>query len=190
MAVRLENFEQSRWYPGAGLYRNVHVITTNEVHIPVWGTYVTTPEVNDRFARVNVRTKVQQGHDDRYFVKLTTSILNPSGEVVAEVEGEFTRFDGDELDQTLIVENPLLWDICQPNLYTVRSVVSKVERSGTSSGSITTAKEVVYPVDEYYTTFGIRTIEVIADKGFFLNGRLVKFQGACMHHDLGRWVAR
>jgi len=123
--------------------------------------------------------------DDRYFVKLTTSILNPSGEVVAEVEGEFTRFDGDELDQTLIVENPLLWDICQPNLYTVRSVVSKVERSGTSSGSITTAKEVVYPVDEYYTTFGIRTIEVIADKGFFLNGRLVKFQGACMHHDLG-----
>ncbi len=188
LAVRLENFEeQSRWYPGAGLYRNVHVITTNEVHIPVWGTYVTTPEVNDRFARVNVRTKVRhgEGYGDRYFVKLTTSILNPSGEVVAEAEGEFTRFDGEELEQMLIVENPLPWDIRQPNLYTVRSVVSKVQRSETSSHSTTTTEEVVYPVDEYYTTFGIRTIELIADKGFFLNGRPVKFQGACMHHDLG-----
>ena len=59
LAVRLENYEeQSRWYPGAGLYRNVHIITTNDTHIPVWGTYVTTPEINEKFARVNVRTKV------------------------------------------------------------------------------------------------------------------------------------
>ena len=59
LAVRLENFsEQSRWYPGAGLYRNVHVIVTNDSHIPVWGTYVTTPRVNEEFAEVNVKTKI------------------------------------------------------------------------------------------------------------------------------------
>lgn len=83
-----------------------------------------------------------------------------------------------------------MWDICQPNLYTLRSVVSKVERSETSSGSTATAKEVVYPVDEYYTTFGIRTIEVIADKGFFLNGRPVKFQERVCTMTWGRWVVR
>ena len=59
MAVRLENLpESSRWYPGAGLYRNVHVVMTNDVHIPVWGTYVTTPRVTAEFAKVNLKTKL------------------------------------------------------------------------------------------------------------------------------------
>ena len=86
LAVRLENFEEgSRWYPGAGLYRNVHVITTNKDHFPVWATYVTTPEVNDDFARVNVRTKIEQGDgiSDNISLKLKTSIIDPQGNAVA-----------------------------------------------------------------------------------------------------------
>ena len=188
LAVRLENMdEQSRWYPGAGLYRNVHLITTHETHIPIWGTYVTTPEVNDEFARVKVRTKVHRGKDftGDHFVKLRTSIVDPAGKVVAEVEDELTRFDVDELEQTLIVEDPQLWDIRQPNLYRVQSVLSKGERRVKNEGSKTTTEEVTYTVDNVTTPFGIRTIELRADDGFYLNGRKIKFQGVCLHHDLG-----
>ncbi len=168
LAVRLENFEeQSRWYPGAGLYRNVHVITTSEAHIPVWGTYVTTPEVNDRFARVNVRTKVVAPGEGNY--KLVTEIVDGASHVVATDEVELTPYDLGELSRDLIVEAPLLWDVLQPNLYQVNS---KLYEDGVL-------------VDEYTTPFGIRMIEIVADEGFLINGRLVKFQGACMHHDLG-----
>jgi beta-galactosidase len=188
LAVRLENFdEQSRWYPGAGLYRNVHLITTNETHIPQWGTYVTTPEVNNDFARVKVRTKVHRGEGftDKHYLRLKSSVVDPSGNVVAETEEEFTRFDGDELEQTLIVENPQLWDVLQPNLYTVQSVLYKGERSESTDGGTTRTTEMSYTVDSYSTPFGIRTIEIRPDDGFYLNGRKIKFQGACMHHDLG-----
>ncbi len=188
LAVRLENMdEQSRWYPGAGLYRNVHLITTHETHIPIWGTYVTTPEVNGDFARVKVRTKVHRGKGftGENFVRLKTSILDPDGKVVAETEDELTRFDVDELEQTLIVENPRLWDIRQPNLYRVQSMLSKGERKIKNEGAKTTTEEVAYTVDHMTTPFGIRTIELRADDGFYLNGRKIRFQGVCLHHDLG-----
>lgn len=188
LAVRLENFEEgSRWYPGAGLYRNVHVITTNKDHFPVWGTYVTTPEVNDEFARVNVRTKIEQGEgiSENVSYKLKSSIIDPEGNAVAETESYLTKFDLGELEQTLFVENPKLWDIKQPNLYKVNSVLTRIESKETVEDSKTTKIENSRVVDEYTTTFGIRTIEIIADEGFFLNGRKVKFQGVCLHHDLG-----
>ena len=188
LAVRLENFEeQSRWYPGAGLYRNVHLITTDETHIPIWGTYVTTPEVNDDFARVKVRTRVHRGKGftDENFLTLKTSLIDPAGKVVAESAVELTRFDGDELEQTLIVENPQLWDVQQPNLYQVHSQLSKGERKVKNEGAKTTTVELVRTVDNVTTPFGIRTIEIRPDDGFYLNGRKIKFQGACMHHDLG-----
>lgn len=168
LAVRLENFEEgSRWYPGAGLYRNVHVITTDESHIPVWGTYITTPEVYDNFARVNVKTKVVTGGSGEY--KLVTDIIDGDQELVASTESLLTNYDLGELSQSLIVNDPKLWDIKQPNLYKADSKLFK-------DGEL---------VDVYTTTFGIRTIEIIADEGFFLNGRKVKFQGVCLHHDLG-----
>lgn len=168
LAVRLENFEeQSRWYPGAGLYRNVHVITTNEAHIPVWGTYVTTPEVNEAFARVNVRTRIEAPGEGS--CKLVTEIVDGSSRVVATDEAVLAEYDLGELSRDLIVKDPVLWDVRQPNLYQVNSMLYK-------DGVL---------VDQYTTPFGIRTIEIVADEGFKINGRLVKFQGACMHHDLG-----
>jgi beta-galactosidase len=173
LAVKLENLEEgSRWYPGAGLYRNVHIITTNDSHIPVWGTYITTPEVNDEFAKVDVKTKVVTAGEDyngKGVYKLVTEILDGDAKLVSSTESVLTTFDQNEFSQTLIVENPKLWDIKQPNLYKAVSKLYKDDQL----------------VDEYNTTFGIRTIEVVADKGFYLNGRLVKFQGVCLHHDLG-----
>lgn len=168
LAVRLENFdEQSRWYPGAGLYRNVHLITTNETHIPIWGTYITTPVVNDNFAKVNVQTSLKAKEGSSY--KLVTEINDATQTVIASSESELDKYDLNEFSQELIIDNPLLWDVKQPNLYTA---VSKLYQDGEL-------------VDEYETTFGVRTIEVVANDGFYLNGNKVVFQGACMHHDLG-----
>ncbi len=168
LAVRLENPEESsRWYPGAGLYRNVHIITTNKDHIPIWGTYITTPEVNNEFARVNIRTKTETAGEGVY--KLKTEIFDGASNLVSSAESELTKFDLGEISQDLIVQSPKLWDIKQPNLY---SAVSRLYKDGQL-------------VDEYTTPFGIRTIDVVADEGFYLNGRLIKFQGVCLHHDLG-----
>lgn len=168
LAVRLENNEeQSRWYPGAGLYRNVHLITTNKTHIPVWGTYVTTPVVEKGFARVNVRTKVDNASSGT--LKLVTEIKDRTSKTITTVENNLSKYDSNEFSQSLIVENPQLWSVKQPNLYTVVSKLYENDKL----------------IDEYTTPFGIRTIEIKPNDGFYLNGEKIKFQGVCLHHDLG-----
>lgn len=176
LAVRLENLpESSRWYPGAGLYRNVHIVVTEDAHIPVWGTYVTTPVVRKDYAKVNVKTTVEfpANSDDKTNYSLETSILDRKGNIVATGITDLTRYDEKVFDQTLIVNNPVLWDVDNPVLYSVKSnLISKTNGAEKK-------------VDSYNTSFGIRTIEIIPNKGFFLNGEKVIFQGVCMHHDLG-----
>ena len=177
LAVRLENFEeQSRWYPGAGLYRNVHLIITNKTHIPVWGTYVTTPEVNDDFARVNVQTKIENMFQNAaYYLK--TVIKNNQGKVVSEIGTELSKYDGNEVNQTLYIDNPERWTLKNPALYTVES---KLLEGKMVAGAPTTTV-----LDEYTTPFGICTIEIKPNDGFYLNGKKIKFQAVCLHHDLG-----
>ncbi|MGL5317576.1 MAG: beta-galactosidase GalB [Bacteroidales bacterium] len=169
LAVRLENkVESSRWYPGAGLYRNVHLIVTNDVHVPVWGTQVTTPVIKENFAKVNIRTKLETAGKTGEF-KIVTDILDPKGAKVCTVDQLLNEFSENTFDQTAVVEKPQLWDTENPNLY---KAVSTVYHNGQE-------------VDTYSTTFGIRTIEIIPDKGFFLNGKRTQFKGVCNHHDLG-----
>ena len=170
LAVRLENrTEQSRWYPGAGLYRNVHVIITDDVHIPLWGTYVTTPVVRADFAKVIIRTKVEGNNTPNAKYRLSTHILNPAGVIVAKTETQLTKYDENEFRQDLVVENPQLWSTSSPTLY---KAVSRLYADSKL-------------VDEYATTFGIRTIEVRPNDGFYLNGVKTVFKGVCNHHDLG-----
>ena len=84
--MELENKERaSRWYPGAGLYRNVHVVSTSKVHIPVWGTYVTTPKVTDDYASVRLQMKIDGAPKDSW-VTVETDILDPAGDgILCEV---------------------------------------------------------------------------------------------------------
>lgn len=171
LAVRLENKpESSRWYPGAGLYRNVHLVITEDVHIPVFGTQLTTPVVKANFARVNIKTKINypQCKTVNNF-QLLTELVDKNGKLVASNRKALTAYDLDVIEQDLIVEHPLLWDTDTPNLY---KAISKLYQG-----------EVLK--DEYTTSFGIRTLEMIPDKGFFLNGKRTVFKGVCMHHDLG-----
>lgn len=169
LAVRLENKPQSsRWYPGAGLYRNVHVLVTPKIHVPVWGTFVTTPYVSEEYASVNIKTElehVSEGTD----ISIETSILDLSGKVVAKKKNVQRLNHGRPLEQFLTVDHPELWSPESPHLYVAKSVISIEGRE----------------IDEFTTRFGIRKIEFIADKGFFLNGQRRKFQGVNLHHDLG-----
>lgn len=168
LAVRLENRPQSsRWYPGAGLYRNVHVVTTEKIHVPVWGTQITTPFVKDEYASVCLHTTILNAGKTELTV--TTDIVDADGQVVSTKTNKGYINHDQPFTQNFIVEQPKLWSPETPVLY---KAVSKIYAGDTL-------------LDTYITRFGIRTIEYVPDKGFYLNGKRRKFQGVCNHHDLG-----
>lgn len=168
LAVRLENRPQSsRWYPGAGLYRNVHLVQTEKVYVPVWGTQLTTPHVAHDYASVCLKTTICGAGEK--LVRIVTVIVSPEGKVVAEKDNTLKINHGKPFEQNFLVDTPVLWSPEQPALY---RAISEIYVDGKQ-------------VDTYTTRFGIRSIEIVADKGFFLNGEHRKFQGVCNHHDLG-----
>lgn len=171
LAVRLENQnESSRWYPGAGIYRNVHLIVTEDAHVPVWGTQVVTDEIGSDYACISQKTdlEVPAGKSLKDYT-LVTEIKDATGRVVAQNRCSAESAKAQHYTQQFVVENPQLWTVDTPNLYTSESRIYE--------GS--TLK------DTYTTTFGIRQVKLEAGKGFFLNGKLIKFKGICQHHDLG-----
>jgi beta-galactosidase len=172
IAVRLApEDESSRWYPGAGLYRHVWIDATGPVHVARDGTFVTTTAVTEAAATVSIRTEVRNRESAPAKIRLETAILDPEGRQVAGRADEATVAAG--ATQVVAVElgiaRPTRWELDRPYLYTATSVV---------------AREGVV-LDRYLTPFGIRTIEYGPGKGFLLNGRRVRFQGVCDHHDLG-----
>ncbi|MBQ2113136.1 MAG: DUF4982 domain-containing protein [Bacteroidales bacterium] len=188
IVVLLENREQSsRWYPGAGLYRKVRHITLPEVHIPVWGTYVTTPHIGKDYAIVNIRTKVE-GMEDGSVITVRTKIIDRADMQVIAAETDTRLLFKGEVEQNITVNDPMLWSPESPSLYYACTEVFL-------GGAIDTAWDMDRPEisithgnqmqDCKWTTFGFRTIEIVPDKGFFLNGESRKFRGVCLHHDLG-----
>ena len=171
LAVRLENEpESSRWYPGAGIYRNVHLVVTEDAYVPVWGTQLTTPTVTKEWAKVELRTKlVTPEGADRAIYRIVTDIVNPAGEVVATNEATLSRYDNTLFEQSFDVANPELWSVDAPVLYYANS-------------KIYAGNELK---DEYSTRFGIRTLVIVPEEGMYINGELTKFKGVCNHHDLG-----
>lgn len=168
LAVRLENRPQSsRWYPGAGIYRHVRVVSTEKIHVPVWGTQITTPHVKDDYASVCLRTTIL--NSDKTLLTVTTDIIDSEGNVVASKTNKGIINHDQPFTQNFTVNSPKLWSPESPVLY---NAVTKIYSSDTL-------------LDTYTTRFGIRTIEYVADKGFYLNGKHRKFQGVCNHHDLG-----
>ncbi len=162
--VYLENKpQQSRWYPGAGLYRNVHLVETNPIHIPTFGTLVRTSEVSREKAIVSFAAELQNGVDstsaEAEGVTIETDILY-DGKVVATIDGQEGQTE---------VAKPHLWSPETPNLYVARTKVLKGEEL----------------LDEVETRFGIRSISYTPEHGFQLNGETRKFKGVCNHHDLG-----
>ena len=191
LKVRLENKPQSsRWYPGAGLYRNVWLIETNEAHIPVWGTTVTT-ELNGSGDTATVRLAAEvEGIPEGFDMQLTTTIYDRNDKVVAG-SGDCTLIsdNGDGLvkaEQTFRITDPELWSPETPSLYRAETGVTiyptPPDFKPGEQRYVQARKELC---DTYTTTFGIRTIEVRPETGFYLNGQNRKFKGVCLHHDLG-----
>lgn len=172
LAVRLTPEDKSsRWYPGAGLYRNVWLDITGPLHVARWGTYVTTPDVSDEKATVAVKTELRNRLDHDARVGLRTSILDEHGKRVSEITAEPTisAAGTQTVAASLTIERPQRWDVDHPYLYTLVSEVTEGQRV----------------VDRYTTQFGVRTIVFDKEKGFLLNGRRLRLHGVCLHHDLG-----
>jgi beta-galactosidase len=165
IAIRLENFNsQSRWYPGAGLYRKVSVIKTNKSHVKTWGTFVTTPAVSKKSATVKLDLEfVGEG-----YIRVVNQIFNPKGILVDSKTKEIKINNDQKLNETFNFSKPNLWSIETPHLYRLITTVYKGKEE----------------IDTYETTFGIRNIRFEVD-GFYLNDKKVRFQGVNMHHDLG-----
>lgn len=171
--VKADNNNQpnSRWYSGSGIYRNVWLKKVNKVHIPQWGTFISTPEVSKDKATVQLHTKIENSSVTIQNIQLEITILSDTEEVtkITSEEIKLSKDQTQEVSEKIEVQNPDLWSEKSPNLY---QAIIRVK----------VGSEVV---DEYNTTFGIREFKFDLDKGFLLNGRQVKIKGVCMHHDLG-----
>ena len=187
VTVMLENRpESSRWYPGAGLFRKVRHITVPRIHIPVWGTYITTPHVAEDYASVTVRTRVE-GMEDGSAVTVRTVIKDADGAVVAQRK-DTRKLRNGEVEHKLNVNGPRLWSPESPELYYADTEIyagASIDTDWSGARPVTTVKDGEILLDRVRTRFGIRSIEIRPEKGFYLNGKMRKFQGVCMHHDLG-----
>jgi beta-galactosidase len=172
LAVRVAPEDRSsRWYPGAGIYRNVWLDITGAVHVARWGTFLTTPEVTGEKAGVAIKTEIRNRGSAPERIVLETSIIDAAGKDAGRDETSATAPGGGRItvEQKAVVARPQRWDVDRPYLYKLVSVVK-------SGGKV---------LDRYVTPFGIRTVEIGKDKGFLLNGRRLKLKGVCLHHDLG-----
>jgi beta-galactosidase len=173
LAVKVDNSAQpnSRWYSGSGIYRNVWLVTTGITHIEHWGTVVTTPEITDAMAKVKTTMRIKNKLKAGQKLLVKTAIIDPSGKEIANGKMD-TNGVKDSVFSTsfdFVVKNPILWSLDAPKMY---SAVSHVFVDG-------------HLVDNYTTPFGIRSFKFDVEKGFSLNGKNVKINGVCNHHDLG-----
>jgi beta-galactosidase len=163
LVVKLTNREKSsRWYPGAGLFRKVSLIVKDKQHIKHWGNYITTPKVSTNFANINIKTQVVGQN-----LKLITQIFSKDGELITSLKTE--DLINETFYQNINIENPELWSPERPYLYS--AMISLY-----SNGKL---------VDQTEEKIGIRSIDYNPENGFSLNGKVRKFKGVCLHHDLG-----
>ncbi len=160
VAVRVDNSDQpnSRWYSGCGIYRHVWLTATNPLHIARWGVHVVT----DVGGTVDVELTVSGDADGQYRPMFRHTLLAPDGRTVAVTSAKSLR-------QKLRVKHPLRWSVDSPHLYTLRSEVLV-------DGEV---------VDAVTMRTGFREFRFDAATGFWLNGRNLKINGVCLHHDLG-----
>ena len=169
--VDRSRYADSRWYTGSGIYRDVELHAVPATHIPVWGTFVTTPEATETGATVRVQTTIKHIGAGTPDARLVSEILGPDGRTIATETSPLhpAAAPNEEVVQTINVAAPELWDVDSPTLYTV---VSRVE---TEEGT----------TQEYRTPFGIRSFRFDPAEGFFLNGKNRKIKGVCLHHAAG-----
>ncbi|HXT11052.1 MAG TPA: beta-galactosidase GalB [Candidatus Angelobacter sp.] len=182
LVIRLDNPpNSSRWYPGAGIYRNVWLVKTEPLHVAHWGTQLTTPEVSRAKAAVNLKVTIDNDSKSAEKARVTTEIFfldakdHKSGSAVAKiapVELDVAPGGDATAEGNAAIMNPKLWGpppAQKPNRYV----------------AVTTVTQDGKAVDVYETSFGIRTLKFDPNAGVFVNGKHVPLNGVCDHHDLG-----
>lgn len=182
LAIRIDNPpNSSRWYPGGGIYRNVWLTKTNPVHVAHWGTYITTDNVSEQAANVNIEVAVDNDSDIPQNISVYTEVfeLDENGEINGPVVARFEPNDAEidtgeqeKISSTVTIENPKLWGpfpTQEPNLYMAVTTVESGDKI----------------LDLYETQFGIRELDLEGDKGVFVNGEHIMLKGVNQHHDLG-----
>lgn len=172
IAVKVDNYgRNSRWYSGSGIYRNVHLSIVDPVHVAPWGVYVTTPDVSPDAAMVNVRVSIQNDTENNIDAKVSISMKDSAGQLAGSITKNI-KLSGESsqiIEGQIVIKNPDLWTLENPTLYTAEVILES-------------GKKVK---DNYRQKFGIRTIEISAEKGFVLNGKTILLKGGCLHHDNG-----
>jgi len=173
LAVKVDHneFADSRWYVGSGIYRNVFLITTGKLHIKQWGVFATTPTVSKEKAVVAITVTVENNSTTDQKVDVQNTLTDSKGKIVANsIKTVSVNTSGEiSTDVSLNINNPALWSTDQPNLYTLT----------------TTIKNGADTLDKIDTKVGIRDFHFDANKGFTLNGVPLKIKGVCVHHDAG-----
>ncbi|WP_347976919.1 glycoside hydrolase family 2 TIM barrel-domain containing protein [Microbacterium sp. ProA8] len=172
ITVEARVHRDSRWYSGAGIYRPVHLVVADPVHLPLDGTRVATPDIDADRAIASIATTVRNGSRRTRTLRLTWTVLGPGGTDVASGTAPVTVLPGSEAVARvrLAVEDPALWSDESPSLYRVRTSL---------------ADEDGHVIDTDAAAFGIRRLQVDARRGLRINGETVKLRGACVHHDSG-----
>jgi beta-galactosidase len=176
IAVKVDNSLQpdSRWYTGSGIYRDVKLIKTNRISIKENGVYITTEVNNKSIANINIQILVTDPDATAASFEVKQEILDANGKPVPDRNFHSNvrmNLQGPETEHLITtgIDNPVLWDVSNPYLYTLRTRLY--------------VKGVL--VDEVMTRFGVRSFRFDATNGFFLNDQALKIKGVCMHHDLG-----
>jgi len=181
VAVRLNNLWNARLAPRAGehvfsggIYRNVWLVVTDPLHVPWYGTSVTTPQVSKESAMANVKTEVENSSDADKNAAVRTEIFDPNGNFVMRTEstqivpaGRLVTFD----QTTKPIGNPKLWHPDHPYLYSVKTTILEDGKA----------------VDDFISPLGFRWFKWTADKGFLLNGEHFYIYGANVHQDHAGW---
>jgi len=183
IAVKVDNSQQpnSRWYSGSGIYRNVWITVTDNLHVLYNGTFISTPEVSAASASIDLtvalgyQLQVFSKKDQARRVIVKTIIYDKDGKKITDQSSPnvialpYPGRDTTKIKQQFKISSPRRWSVDDPYLY---KAITQVIMDGKI-------------LDEYITPFGIRSFRFDADKGFFLNGIPVKILGVCDHHDLG-----
>ncbi|HEY0053838.1 MAG TPA: glycoside hydrolase family 2 TIM barrel-domain containing protein [Pedobacter sp.] len=171
LAVKVNNVgENSRWYSGSGIYRNVWLQAKDNTHLKKWSNFIHTKTATENKAQVVIENQILNLDTEKQSIKVVHQITDANNKIVFKDERLHALNASDSLllKLTASINKPLLWDIDRPNLYTLKTIVYKNDRI----------------VDLQTTKFGIRDIK-FSTSGFNLNDRVLKLKGGCIHHDNG-----
>jgi beta-galactosidase len=172
VAIQVKNEgRNARWYSGSGIYRHTWLTLVNPVHVSIWGTYITTPEVSEQNAKIEIVTNVTNAGKTDSPCTLKVRLIDPSGKIAGTAgnDSSIPAEGSADIKQNIEISSPELWSPENANLYQAQLTIFIKNKES----------------DSFKTTFGIRSIHIDAQTGLIINCKSVELKGGCFHHDNG-----